>query len=596
MMVKHIGLIVFLIASLFLVLTPTPIVSACGTGKCELDIYIWDESHDALPANIHVDGSFEDYDDYLFLEVDAGTHTVEATRSGYDSDSATVTCSEFETKRIDLTLNDDDNDDIQLEVYDLDVDPDEVCVDEDETIELSVRVKLESGPDNTEVTARFYIEEDGDWDYIGKDEQDMDEDQTRTFGIDYDYDAHDLDEEQHDVKVVVAAGDEKVTSYGDLDIEDCDNGESRVNVGYINLDPSNPDKGDIVEVKVYVTLESSEDDSDRVYVYAYIDDDKFYTTSEILDEDETERFRFTFDTDDYSSGSHKIKVKAKVDDETDTSTRSFTIGKIFGDEPDHCLSIDNIRVDKPLQPGLSAKVLIDVMSCGDADEDEIKAKVEAFSKTHYTGLFDIVSRQTKEVFIPISVPDDASGLQTIKVTVWNDKTTDTWSKDFVVATGTPFIELKKEFQVEECETEKITFVVVNTGEVADTFILSVSGPVAEWITGIPEAINLEPDERKTITAYVAVPCDTELGYYEFTVTAEGSPKYSATSNVKVVRPWAWPVFSLPTGLFFTGIWAWLPWLLLLLLIIFILFLLLVLGGTYNSRRRPMFDCKDGCGC
>ncbi len=594
MIVKHIMFGIFLTAFLFLLLGSIPSVHACCEINCILDIYVWDQDDNALEANIHVDDSYEDYNDHLTVEVDEGTYTIKATKPGYDSDSETVTCLCDETKRIDLTL-DRENDDIRIELDDLDVDPDEICEDEDETVELSVRVTLKSGPDNTEVTARFYVEEDGDWDYIGKDEKKLDEDETRTFEIDYEYNANDLEEGRHDVKVVVEAGDAKKTEYADLDIEDCDNG-LRINVGYIDLDPLNPDKGDIVQVKVPITLESS-DDSERVYVYAYIDDDKFYQTSKILDEDETERFKFTFDTDDYSTRSHTIKVKAKVDSETDTSTRSFYIGKTYGEEPNHCLSIENIRIDKPLQPGETVKVLVDVMSCGDADEDGIKAKIEAFSKVYYTGFFDIVTGQTKEVFNSISVPDNASGKQTIKVTVWNDETSDSWSKDFVVSTGIPFIEIKREFAVEECKTEKIKFTVVNTGEVSDTFSLKVTGPVAEWITGVPEAVSLDADERKTVTAYVNIPCDTELGYYEFTVTAEGSPKYSVTSTIHVVKPWTWPMLTLPTGFFwFAGIWTWLPWLLLLLLIVFIIFLLVVFGETYNSRRRPMFDCKDGHGC
>jgi len=301
---------VFLIASLFLLLSFIPTVYA-SCWKCELDVYVWDQDDNALEANVYVNESYQGYNDHITVEVDEGTYTVEATKPGYDPDSETVTCPCGETKRVDLKLN-KESEEIGIEIGSLDVDPDEICIDEDETIDLSIPVTLESGPDNTEVTARFYVEEDDDWDYIGKDEKDLDEGQTRTLEIEYDYDADDLDEGRHDVKVVVAAGDVKITEYADLDVEDC-NGESRVNVGYINLEPSDPDKGDIVEVKVFVTLESSEDDSDRVYVYAYIDDDKFYTTSKILDEDETERFRFTFDTDDYSTGSHKIKVKAKVE-------------------------------------------------------------------------------------------------------------------------------------------------------------------------------------------------------------------------------------------------------------------------------------------
>ena len=593
MIVKHPKFMMFLVTSLFLLIGLIPSVYA--SGKCNLDIYAWDQDNNALDADVYVNGSYKGYNDHIMVEVDAGTYIVEAAKSGYNSDSETGTCACDETKRIDLKLS-KQFEGITIELGDLNVDPDEICIDEDKTIELSIPATLESGPDNTRITARFYVEDNSDWDYIGKDEKELDKDQTRTFEIDYEYYADDLDEGYHDIKVVVTAEDVGKTEYADLYVKECD-GYLRVNVGFIDLYPSNPDKGDIVQVKVPVTLESSHD-SERVYVYAYIDGDKVYTTSKILDEDETEKFTFTFDTDDYSTGSHTIRVTAKVDSETDSSSRSFTIGKAFAKEPDHCLSIDSIKTDKPLQPGESVKLLINVMSCGDADENEVKVKVEAFSKTYVTGFFDIVSRQTKEAFIPISIPDDALGKQTIKVTAWNDETSDTWSKDFVVSTGIPFIEIKKEFVIEECKTEKITFVLVNTGQVSDTFTLKVTGPVAEWITGIPEAVILEPDERKTITAYASVPCDTEQGFYEFTVTAEGSPKYSATSSIHVVKPWAWPMLTLPTGFFwFAGILTWLPWLLLLLLIIFVLFLLAVVGGSsLNSRRRPMFDCKNGCKC
>jgi hypothetical protein len=571
------------------------------TQHCNLDIYAWDNNHNPLDSYIYVDNAYVDYNHYKNIQVDAGTHTVEARRSDYDTDSETITCSPGETRRVDLTLN-RQSEETSITLGDLSISPDEICTHEDKNIQLSISVKLESGHDNTEVTARFYVEKNGGWEYISKDEQELDRGQTRTFEIDYDYYSDDLDEGHHDIRVVVTDGYTERTEYDDLYVKDCGEEGLRVNVGSIELSSSNPNKGDIVQVKVPVTLESG--GSDRVYVYAYIDGNKFYTTSKILDEDETERFSFTFNSNDYSTGSHTIRVEAKVDSEKDYSSRSFTIGKTYGKEPDHCLTIDSIKTDKPLQPGESVKILINVMSCGDADEHEIKAKVEAFSKTYTTGFFDIVTRQTKEAFIPIPIPDDASGKQTIKVTVWNDEVSDSFSKDFVVSTGIPFIEINKEFDLEECKTEKITFTVVNTGEVSDTFTLKVTGPVAEWITGIPEAVTLEPDERKTITAYAAVPCGTNLGFYEFTVTAEGSPKYSATSNIHVVKPWAWPTFSLPTGLFwpsgffwFTGIWTWLPWLLLLLFILFIIFLLLILAGSsLNNRRRPMFDCKNGCGC
>jgi uncharacterized membrane protein len=485
---------------------------------------------------------------------------------------------------------------ITIELGNLNVEPHETCFYDDKNIEISISVTLRTGPDNTKVIANFYIKDHDGWNFIGKDEKYLNEGQTRTFEINY-YLDHNLDNGDHEIKVVVTAGNVEIIKFTDLHINECyeERKEFYVEVGSIELYPSNPDKGDIIQVKVPVTLESYHG-SKRVYIYAYIDGDKFYTDDRYLYGDETERFSFTLNTRDYSAGSHTIKVTAKVDYKTDSSSRTFTIGKIFGREQNHCLSIDSIKTDKPLQPGETVKALINVMSCGEADEDGIKAKIEAFSKTYYTGFFDIVSGQSKEVFTQISVPEDASGKQTIKVTVWNDETTDTFSKDFVISTGVPFIEIKNEFDAEPCKTEKITFTLINTGQVADTFTLKTTGPVAEWITGVPEAVTLEPDERKTITAYVAVPCDTESGLYEFTITAEGSPTYSATSSISVIKPWSWPMFALPTGFFWLAILSWIPLLLLILFIIFIIFLLIVFSGRYNGRRRPMFDCKKGCGC
>lgn len=597
MIVKYNKFLIFLAIPLllFLGLIPSSYATCCGN-KCNLDIYVKDNHGNLMDADVYVNGVFKGHNSHIVVELDDGTYTVTAEKPDYDYDSEIVTCSCGDTKRVDLTLNRryEEN---RLEAGDLDVTPDEICRYEYRGIELSIPVTLRSGHDNIKVTVRFYAEEDnGDWNFIGKDEKELDVDQTRTFEIDYYYNYDDLDEGSHDIKAVIEAEDIRINEFGSLDIKDCGREERPiVNVGSIELYPSNPDKGDVVQVKVPVTLESG--DSERVYVYAYIDNDKFFTTNKFLNEDMTERFSFTFDTDDYSTGSHTIRVTAKVNTKTDSSTRSFTIGKTFAEKQTHCLSIDNIRTDKPIQPGITVKVLADVLSCGEADENEVKVKVEAFGKTYYTGFFDVVSGQTKEVFIPISVPEDVSGKQTIKVTAWNERTTDTFSKDFVVSTGIPFIEIKKEFIVETCKTEKITFTVVNTGDVSDVFTLKVTGPSAEWITGISGTVSLEPNERKTITAYAAIPCDTESGFYEFTITAEGSPNYSATSSIRVIKTWSWPMFALPTGFFWLAILSWIPLLLLILLIIFIIFLLLLLfSGRYNDRRRPMFECKNGCGC
>jgi uncharacterized membrane protein len=293
------------------------------------------------------------------------------------------------------------------------------------------------------------------------------------------------------------------------------------------------------------------------------------------------KFKFTIDTDEYSVGTHEIKVKATVNSFVDISRRSFVIGHIYAKEPERCLVIEDIRVTEPLQPGSRIKVYADVMSCGEEDEVNNKAKLEAFSKTYYTGYFDVPAGESREIFFTITVPDDASGKQTFKLTVWNDETSDKWKKDFAVSIGIPFIEIEREFSVEECKTKRITFDVLNTGDVWDTFAIKVIGSAADWVIGMPEAITLEPDERKTITAYISVPCDTEPGYYELTITAEGSSKYSVTSTVHVIKRWAWRVKLLPLEMF-----ALISLVLLVLLLISVLWLYRI---SIESRRKPMFE-------
>ncbi len=165
---------------------------------------------------------------------------------------------------------------------------------------------------------------------------------------------------------------------------------------------------------------------------------------------------------------------------------------------------------------------------------------------------------------------------------WNSYTSDSKSKDFTISFGEPLIEVKPEYQVERCKSNEITFSIVNIGKVTDTFTLTVEGPA--WITGIPEEITLEPDERKSVTIYAIVPCDADEGHYPSSIIARNMEEHSVISNIKVIRPWTWP--SLPVGLFVVPAIAWLPWLILIIvLIVFYLF--------YNrfmlSRKRPMFQ-------
>ena len=480
---------------------------------------------------------------------------------------------------------------VDIEIEDLDVDPDWICVDEDETIELSITVTLEEGPDDTLVTAKFYVEDDGDWDYIDEDEIRLDEDETRTFRVDYDYDEYDLDEGTYDIKVVVEDEHEhdREIEYSDLYVDDCEDSKLRIDVGWIDIDPEYPDKGDVVLISTPVSLESGRV-PETVYVKGYVDAELVRSTSIKFDHLKTKTFEFTVDTDDYGTGPHLIKVKAEVDSERDTATRSFTIGPVgYKKITEHCLLVDSIWVDGLLQPDGRTRVYAKVLNCGTEYEEGVRARLDAFSRTYTTGFFDVPSGGSKDVFLTITVPENVRAKETLRVTVWNDYTTDTWSKDFVIYTGISLIEIDEEFIVENCGKETITFNIMNTGEVSDTFTLSVTGSGAEWVTGIPNAITLNPDDRETITAYISISCETKTGYYEFTIKVENSSKYSATSTIHVVRRWKWPTLTLPTGLFVPGMFAWFPWALFVLLVVFILLLLAGYWLLVDSRRRPMFE-------
>ncbi|MEM5879324.1 MAG: hypothetical protein QXU74_02415 [Candidatus Aenigmatarchaeota archaeon] len=79
--------------------------SAQQVQYCYLDIYVKDQYGNPLNANIYVDGSYLTYASHAEKQVLTGTHTVFASRSGYSSDSRSVSCSCGERKRVDLVLS-----------------------------------------------------------------------------------------------------------------------------------------------------------------------------------------------------------------------------------------------------------------------------------------------------------------------------------------------------------------------------------------------------------------------------------------------------------------------------------------------------------
>ncbi|MBD3155742.1 MAG: hypothetical protein GF368_03750, partial [Candidatus Aenigmarchaeota archaeon] len=73
---------------------------------CTLDIYVWDAGDfTPLDANIYIDNNFQGYNDHLAVTLNVGTYSVEATKSGYNSDQKIVSCSCGQIKRVDLYLD-----------------------------------------------------------------------------------------------------------------------------------------------------------------------------------------------------------------------------------------------------------------------------------------------------------------------------------------------------------------------------------------------------------------------------------------------------------------------------------------------------------
>jgi hypothetical protein len=514
-------------------------------------------------------------------------------------DTTTATCPSTTISTTSTTTSTSST--ISISLDDFNVDPDNICIDQDKSIELSVDIRLDNGPDNTLVKAKFYVEdEDGGFDFIDSEQQRLDKDETQTFSVFYDYNNFDRETGIYDVKVVAQAGDEQEIAFSKLRIKDCMFREGKTSVGSISLSPDFPKKGDIIYGSFDVSLGSGRLPV-TVDIKGFIDGNNFFSDSRRFNDFRTETFQFTINTNDYSSGTHTLRIEANVDGHTDTSSKSFSIEPfIYAQPQQHCLFVDRIWTDKPLQPGETNRIHVRITSCGDTTEPVTRASIVAFGQVYYNGVFDLAMRNSKDVIFDIKVPQDAEGKTTFETRTWNTYTADNLLKDFIVYTGVPFIDIGKEFAIGQCKTDKITFDLVNTGQVSDTFNIATTGLGSKWITGIPTEIVLDAGERKTIQAYVNVPCDVQEGYYEFTINAEGSPKYSVTSSIHVIKAFFWPTLKFPgfpEGLFLWGLaLPLLSWILLIFLILILLILLLAYTEKHNGRRRPMFDCMGHDGC
>jgi len=478
-----------------------------------------------------------------------------------------------------------------LDVGSLEVYPSSICRNADRAIEISVPVTLVSGHSDT-ITAKFYIEDNNNgWVYLGKETEYLNVGEKTIFDIEYNYDAYELSLGTHDVKVVVEDG-ERITRYSSLKIKACDD-ERDVSVGFIRLNPENPQLSDLVQATVPISLIDTPSLPQTVYVEARIDG-RLVTTSEIkFYHIQTKDYQFYFEAARYGIGKHTIEVKAKLGSVQDSSMRSFIIGESSGFTPiqQHCLIIEDVWSDQKLKEG-SNVIKARVRNCGYSSEFGINSRFTAFDKTFYGPIFALRPNEERDILFTVKIPEDNNGLLEAKIGVWNDHASDEVKKTFSIATGYPKIIIDKEYRARICSQSTISFYVINTGQIKDTFIIDITGKPSEWLSGYPKTVDLDSGEREKIDVEVNVPCDAKLGIYQFTVTAQGSPRYSVTSSLRVVGE----PFSL-TGLFAgINLGNWLMWLLALILLLLLLLLLLpLLFKKYKSKKKPE-RCMGPHGC
>ena len=468
-----------------------------------------------------------------------------------------------------------------------------ICRHKDTRIEFSIPIDLVSGRDGTEVTARFYIEEDGKYQYIGRDQKIMDVGQKSTFRIDYYYNAYDLSLGTHYVKVVIQDGDRE-SRYTTIKVLKCDYPKD-LNVGFISLYPENPKQSDLVQVTVPITLKDAPSLPQTIYVQVKIDGKYLTETSMRFYHIETKDYKFYFNADQYGQGQHTIQVTAWLDDVSDSSSRQFTIGETsyFKVSPEYCLIVQDFWSDNHLKEEQPAKINARVRNCGLQTLTNIESRLYILNKTFTSSIISLRPNEERDVSFVVRIPEDTGGVVNAKINVWNPYVSDKVEKDFVVLIGYPQVKLEKDYYVRECRQQNISFIVKNIGQVKDDFVIKIEGDVAKWMT-YPKVVELEAEESKKIYIDVNVPCNVK-GSYQFTVSAQGSPKYSATSNLHVLRK-PISITGWISSIDFSKLLLWLLILLIPLLILLLIWFLVWLFGKCKRRSKKPERCMGPHGC
>ncbi len=471
-----------------------------------------------------------------------------------------------------------------ISISGIDITPHTICRERDQTIDISVPVRLLAGKDDSEVTARFYVkDDDGRYMYIGKDEHILDVGEKRTFSIQYEYNAYDLSYGIHDVKVVVEDKDSE-TRYSTIRVVRCFE-EKDIDVGFISLYPEYPKSSDLVQGTVPITLKRAPSLPQNVYVEVRINGRTITESSLKFYHIETKDFKFYFNADKYGEGTHTIEVTAWIDGVSDTSMRKFTIDEsnYLKTTPEHCLLIKDFWTDKPLKEEEAGTIKIRVRNCGLQNEFNIESRLYVFNKTLSGGIISLRPNEEKDIAFTLRIPEDTGGVIDVKANVWNSYASDEVEKTLPIMIGYPQIRADKEYRLQQCEQKNISFIVKNVGQVKDIFVLSFEGEPAKWISAYPKTIELDAEESRRVYADVNVPCDAK-GVYQFTIIAQGSPKYAVTSSMIVTTK---PKI---TGSF-TGIdFSW-----ILIILALLLLVLLLLAFEKKTKKKPE-RCMGPHGC
>lgn len=350
------------------------------------------------------------------------------------------------------------------------------------------------------------------------------------------------------------------------------------------------DQNELIDISTRVELKNEDEDKVRVLFFVEDDNNNFFFIGEeerILEEGESERFSTTYDYDafDLSPGTHEVKIIIE-NNGRDTEFSELSIKDcggirkdrvdILGVKPEHCLRVEGLWTENRLIADEVADIKARISNCG-RNVEYVDANLEAFGKTYYTVPFSLGIDQKKDLIFPTVVPSNYGDVVKVKATAANRYDTDSYSRQFDILDGIPFLEVKREYPVTVCESNKITFNVVNRGDVEDLFTLKVGGETGEWFNVVPQQIEMKPKEKKMVEAYVDVPCDASSGIYQFTLTASGSPEYSVTSSLKATK-----IFAIPA-------WMW------LLLALLLLAIILIFYKPKNKRRKPE-KCGKEEGC